>query len=100
MYCAPGLGGESFGMILLEAMAAGTPVVASDIAGFRNVARHEVDSLLVPPGDPLALAKALNRVLGDASLAQRMRVNGSARAAEHSMDRLAATYVELYRTIV
>ena len=100
VYCAPGLGGESFGMILLEAMAAGTPVVASDIAGFRNVARHEIDSLLVPPGDPLALAKALKRVLGDAALAERLRVNGSVRAAEHSMDRLAATYVELYRTIV
>ena len=99
VYCAPGLGGESFGMILLEAMASGTVVVASDIAGFRNVARHEIDSLLVAPGDPVALAKGLNRVLGDGDLAQRLRIEGFARAEQHSMDRLATRYVELYRTI-
>ena len=64
------------------------------------VARHEIDSILVPPGDPLALAKGLNRVLADADLAQRLRLEGSFRAEEHSMDRLASRYVELYRTIV
>lgn len=99
VYCAPSLGGESFGVILLEAMAAGTVVVASDIAGYRNVARHDLDSLLVKPGDPLVLAKALNRVLGDADLADRLRSTGSVRAAEHSMDRLATAYVERYRSI-
>jgi phosphatidylinositol alpha-mannosyltransferase len=56
---APSLGGESFGMVLTEAFAAGTPVVASDIAGYRSVVRDRIDGLLVPPGDATALAETL-----------------------------------------
>ncbi len=52
--CAPSLGGESFGMVLTEAFAAGTPVVASDIAGYRDVVRDGVDGVLVPVGDAQA----------------------------------------------
>ena len=63
--CAPSLGGESFGMVLTEAFAAGTPVVGSDIAGYRDVATNGVDSVLVQPGDAVELALAL-RDLGDA----------------------------------
>jgi phosphatidylinositol alpha-mannosyltransferase len=57
--CAPSLGGESFGMVLTEAFAAGTPVIASDIAGYRDVVRNGTDGLLVPRGDAQALAEAL-----------------------------------------
>ena len=57
--CAPALGGESFGMVLTEAFAAGTPVVASDIAGYREVVHDRVDGVLVPAGDAEALADAL-----------------------------------------
>jgi phosphatidylinositol alpha-mannosyltransferase len=57
--CAPSLGGESFGMVLTEAFAAGTPVIASDIAGYRDVVRDGVDGLLVPVGDAQALAETL-----------------------------------------
>ena len=57
--CAPSLGGESFGMVLTEAFAAGTPVVASDIAGYRDVVRAGTDGLLVPRGDATALAERL-----------------------------------------
>ena len=57
--CAPSLHGESFGMVLTEAFAAGAPVVASDIPGYRDVLRDGVEGLLVPPGDALALAEAL-----------------------------------------
>ncbi|HEY1509597.1 MAG TPA: lysylphosphatidylglycerol synthase domain-containing protein [Solirubrobacteraceae bacterium] len=60
--CAPSLGGESFGMVLTEAFAAGTPVVASDIAGYRDVVRDGVDGVLVPPGDARALAEALRDI--------------------------------------
>jgi len=60
--CAPSLGGESFGMVLTEAFAAGTPVVASNIAGYRDVVRDGVDGLLVPPGDAQALAEALREL--------------------------------------
>ena len=57
--CAPSLRGESFGMVLTEAFAAATPVVASDIAGYRDVVRNGVDGVLVPPADAQALAEAL-----------------------------------------
>jgi phosphatidylinositol alpha-mannosyltransferase len=57
--CAPSLGGESFGMVLTEAFAAGTPVIASDIAGYNDVVRDGVDGVLVPRGDATALAEAL-----------------------------------------
>ncbi len=57
--CAPSLGGESFGMVLTEAFAAGTPVVASDIAGYRDVVRPGTDGLLVPRADATALAETL-----------------------------------------
>lgn len=98
--CAPSIGGESFGVVVAEAMAAGTPVVASDLPGYRNVASDGVDALLVPPGDPAALAAALTRVLGDARLAEALAGAGEARAAELSMDHLAERYADLYRVAV
>ena len=120
--CAPSLHGESFGMVLLEGMAAQTPVVASDIPGYRRVAGPERPServagperpservagtregeaaLLVPPGDPVALAAALDRALGDAATARTLVAAGEVRAAEFSMDRLAERYVELYQLAV
>src|SRR5207248_7563928 len=57
--CAPSLRGESFGMVLTEAFAAGTPVVASDIAGYRDVVSDGADGVLVPPGNAQVLAEAL-----------------------------------------
>jgi phosphatidylinositol alpha-mannosyltransferase len=99
VFCAPSLRGESFGVVLLEAMAAGTVVVASDIPGYANVARAEVEALLVPPGDPAALAGALRRALGDDASAGELVVNGLTRAAEHSMDRLAGRYLGMYERL-
>jgi phosphatidyl-myo-inositol alpha-mannosyltransferase len=96
VFCAPALRGESFGVVLLEAMAAGTPVVASGIDGYRNVATHDVDALLVPPGDPMALAAALRQALGDEPLRDRLVARGAARADEYSMARLAALYAKRY----
>jgi phosphatidylinositol alpha-mannosyltransferase len=60
--CAPSLSGESFGMVLTEAFAAGTPVIASAIAGYSDVVSDGVDGLLVPPGDPQRLAEELQRI--------------------------------------
>ncbi len=94
--CFPSLASESFGVVLLEAMAARTPVVASALDGYRNVATDDRDALLVPPGDAAALAVALGRVLGEASLADRLVAAGAARAEELSMDRLAQRYLEYY----
>jgi phosphatidylinositol alpha-mannosyltransferase len=94
--CAPSLHGESFGLVLLEAMAASTPVVASDLPGYRNVARDEREAVLVPPGDAVALAAAIRRVLATPDVTRSLVAAGDARAAEFSMERLAGRYLELY----
>jgi phosphatidylinositol alpha-mannosyltransferase len=95
-YCAPSLGGESFGVVLLEAMAAGTAVVASDLPGYRNAARPGREALLVPPGDVPALVAALGTVLSDQRLADALVDAGEARAAQLSMTNLADRYLDLY----
>lgn len=100
VYCAPSLRGESFGVVLLEAMAAGTPIVASDLAGYRRVARPGRDAVLTPPGDAAALGAALTSVLADADRSAALVASGRERAEEFSMDRLAARYVELYQRVL
>ena len=97
--CAPSLRGESFGIVLLEAMAAGTAVVASDLPGYRNVARPGRDALLVPPGDSGQLAGALDRVLSSASESSRLMAAGHTRAEAFSMSGLADHYLERYERI-
>lgn len=99
VFCAPSLGGESFGVVLLEGMAAQTAVVASDLPGYANVARADRDALLVPPDDPRALAAAISRVLTDSQLRDRLVLSGEGRAAEFSMDHLSERYVELYERV-
>jgi phosphatidyl-myo-inositol alpha-mannosyltransferase len=100
VFCAPSLHGESFGVVLLEAMAAGTPVVASDIAGYRDVARDGREAVLVPAGDVAALTGGLQQVLDDPALAARLVEAGTARAVGFSMDRLAARYTDLYERLL
>ena len=100
VFCAPSLGGESFGVVLLEAMAAGVPVVASDLTGYRAVARGGVDALLVPPGDAVALAAALRDALTDPDMACRMASSASAHVAVFGMGGLAERYLDLYRRLI
>jgi phosphatidylinositol alpha-mannosyltransferase len=98
--CAPSLGGESFGMVLVESMAAGTVVVASDIDGYRQAAAAH--AVLVPPAAPEALAASLGSVLGGQAAAPRaswLRHAGEY-AAGFSMDRLAAWYEPRYEQAV
>jgi phosphatidylinositol alpha-mannosyltransferase len=100
VFCAPSLGGESFGVVLIEAMAASTPIVASALDGYMNVATHEVDALLVEPNDPQALESALRRILLDQDLRRRLVSNGQSRAGGFSMVQLAQTYVDIYRRVI
>ncbi len=100
VFCAPSLHGESFGVVLVEAMAAGTPVVASALDGYRNVATDGVDALLVAPGDVDGLATALGRTLAGGPEIAAMVAAGRRRADELSMRRLAAAYVDVYRELV
>lgn len=98
--CFPSLRGESFGVVLLEGMAAATPIVATELPGYANVARSGRDALLVPPGDAPALAAAIARVLEDDALASRLVASGAQRADEFSMDRLAERYLEVFDQLV
>ncbi|MCU1378677.1 MAG: pimA [Acidimicrobiales bacterium] len=99
-FCAPSLHGESFGVVLLEAMAAGTPIVATEIPGYARVARPGQEAVLVPPGDPKALGTALSMVLTDRDCARRLAEAGSRRADELSMEHLAERYLGIYATLV
>lgn len=100
VFCAPSLGGESFGVVLLEAMAAGTPVVATDIAGYSTVAREGADAALVEPGEPVALAKAIETTLGGGPQVQARVASGAERVAEFSMETLVDLYIEKYRRVL
>ncbi len=91
--CAPSLYGESFGMVLLEGMAAGCAVVASDIEGYRSAAGGH--ATLVPPGDAGALARALESVLATGP-ATTARTEATEYARAWSMDALAGRYLEVY----
>ncbi|MDQ3433793.1 MAG: glycosyltransferase family 4 protein, partial [Actinomycetota bacterium] len=100
LLCAPSLGGESFGMVLTEAFAAHTPVVASDIAGYRDVVCHGVDGLLVPAADPAALGEALRRLALDSQRRMAMAAEARASAQRFTWPAVAEQVVGAYEDAV
>lgn len=100
VFCAPSLRGESFGIVLLEAMAAGAPLVASNISGYNNVAGNDVNALLVEPGNPIELAKSIMRTCDEPGLRLTLVKGGYERAADFSMQRLAEQYLSIYRQLL
>ena len=96
VYCAPSTSRESFGIVLLEAMAIGKPIVASSIDGYSRVVTDGEDGLLVPPRDSRALAEALVYVLSDDKLRQRMGDKGRLKAEEYSWDKIAQRVLDYY----
>jgi phosphatidylinositol alpha-mannosyltransferase len=96
VFLGSSVGGESFGVVLIEAMAAGVPVVASAIPGYDEVVRHEVDGVLVAPSDPGALAAAAGAILDDAARAERLRAGGRERARSFDWIRVVAMLEDLY----
>lgn len=99
VFCAPSMGCEGFGLVLLEAMAAGRPVVASDIAGYRSVVRDGREGLLVPPGDVEALADALVALLRSSERRAEMGRRGRARATVYSWDNVAHQVMAYYQEL-
>jgi phosphatidylinositol alpha-mannosyltransferase len=96
IYCAPNTGQESFGIVLLEAMAAGVPIVASDIHGFKRVVERNVQGILVEPRNPRAIAAALYALARDPELRHEMGEAGRRRAPEFSWDRVTERIVDFY----
>tara|TARA_B100000902_G_scaffold135356_1_gene133681 strand:+ start:218 stop:1186 length:969 start_codon:yes stop_codon:yes gene_type:complete len=97
LLCAPSLGGESFGIVLLEAMAAGTPVVASSIPGYAKLARGGADAILTKTGDPISLSDGLRLALYNSKLTKEIVDSGRNRAEQFSMEKLANQYIEIYQ---
>jgi phosphatidyl-myo-inositol alpha-mannosyltransferase len=93
---APSLGGESFGMVLTESFAAGTPVVASDIAGYRDVVRDGVDGVLIPRGDPTALAETLRDLAIAPERTTALGTAAGAGAERYAWPKVAAEVVTAY----
>ena len=87
-------------MVLLEGMACGTPVVASDIPGYARVARGGSDALLVPPGDSASLAAAIEKALRNPDLVAGLVAGGRQRAERFAMRRLANHYLEAYASLL
>jgi phosphatidylinositol alpha-mannosyltransferase len=98
--CAPSLHGESFGMILTEAFAAATPVIASDIPGYRDVVRDGIDGQLVPAGDALALAESLRGLALDRPRRERMALAARERAERYAWPHVAAEVLDSYEQAI
>ncbi len=96
LYCSPATGGESFGIVLVEAMSAGLPVVASEIPGYATVVRDEIEALLFPPKDVDALTDSIARVLKDGDLKKRLASGGVRRADEFRWERVARRVMDYY----
>jgi phosphatidylinositol alpha-mannosyltransferase len=99
VYCAPNTGGESFGIVLVEAMAAGTAVVASDLDAFRRVLCDGECGRLVPVDDGAALADALIEVLADDALRERYVAAGSREVQRYDWSVVASQIMRVYETV-
>ena len=100
VFCAPATGEESFGMVLLEAMAMGKPVVASAINGYSPLINSGVDGLLVPPKNEAALAQAIMSLFEDPVLSQNIALRGRAKAEGYSWENIARRVMDYYQVLL
>jgi phosphatidylinositol alpha-mannosyltransferase len=100
VFCAPNTGQESFGIVLLEAMAAGAPIAASDIPGYRDVLSHGKEGLLVERQNPAALADRLCQMLGNPEMRAHMRRAGQQKAQNFDWPRVASQVLEYYEEVL
>lgn len=100
VFVSPATGQESFGIVLLEAMAAGKPIVCSDIHGYKGVVRRGEQALLVPPKDSDALAGAIGQLLRDPAMRARMGASGKERAVQFSWPSVTAKVDDYYGFVI
>jgi phosphatidyl-myo-inositol alpha-mannosyltransferase len=98
--CSPAIGHESQGYVLLEAMAAGVPVVASNIEGYASVITHGADGILVRPNDSGALADALTQLVRDPNLRRELAIQGRARVEEYGWPRVTQQVLSYYERLL
>jgi phosphatidylinositol alpha-mannosyltransferase len=99
IFCSPATGRESFGIVLLEAMAAGKPIVASKIEGYSSVVSDGIDGLLVPPKDEDALIEALDRLLNDSALRKSLGSSGQEKARGYSWVNVSREILDYYQEL-
>ena len=100
IFCAPNTGGESFGIILGEAMAASKPIVASNIEGFKSVITDGQEGILVNPKDSTQLAKALGYLIDNPEIRKRMATTGRQRVEEFRWEKVAGNVLGYYKDLV
>jgi phosphatidylinositol alpha-mannosyltransferase len=100
IYCAPNTGGESFGIVLLEAMAAGAPVVASDLDAFRRVLDDGAAGRLFALDDAAALVTTLDELLADPVERERLRARGSDVVRRYDWPVVAGAIIDVYETVI
>jgi phosphatidyl-myo-inositol alpha-mannosyltransferase len=100
IYCSPATGRESFGIVLLEAMAAGAPIVCSDIHGYKGVVQRGRQAILVPPGDAKTMAAALMQLIEDPAMRARMGASGRERAEQFSWERVTDKVTDYYGFVI
>ena len=100
IYCSPATGRESFGVVLLEAMAAGTPVVASNIEGYSSVISHDREGLLVPPKDEARLAEALDALLARPEQRRRLAAQARTTVEQFDWEVVASSVMDYYQSLL
>ena len=100
IYCSPATGGESFGIVLVEGMAAGKPIVASDIPGYASVLRDSVEGILVPPKDHNKLAESIAKLLQDPQMRDKLARNGLRRAQDFRWENVAERVMAHYQVAI
>lgn len=100
VFCSPAIGQESFGIVLLEALACGRPVVASDIEGYRGLIENGTDGLLAAPRDPASIAAAISRVASDESLQKKLSQNARAKALAYDWPTIVKKLEAIYNDVL